>query len=109
MIKKIKDIGWIILVFLFIGFFIYKVTKRALTDHFLKNNGLVIKAVVINEKNYNGNENVKPIFSYSYQFEINGEKYTGDTHDPTLRIGDTVEVEYVKNCPSMNKPLHPKE
>jgi hypothetical protein len=109
MIKKIKNIGWSILAFLFIGFFIYKVTKRALTDHLLINNGLIIKAIVINEKNYNGNEDVNPTFSYSYQFEIDRKKYTGNSHDPTLNIGDTIDVEYVKNCPSMNKPLHPKK
>lgn len=56
-----------------------------------------------------GNHPVDPQFSYSYQFEIDGEKYTGNSHDPTPMVGDTVEVEYNKDHPGINKPLHPKE
>ena len=107
--NKIKNIAWIILGFAVIGFFIYKVAKRSHTDHLLKNNAQSTKAVIIDERNYMGNQPVKPKFSYSYQFEINGEKYTGNAHDTSLKIGDTIEVEYVKDSPSLNKPLHPKE
>ncbi len=106
---KIKNTAWIILGIAIIGFFIYKVGRRAVTDHVLENNALHIKAAIIDERNYMGNQTVKPKFSYSYQFVINGQKYTGDSHDPSLKVGDTVEVEYNKDHPSMNKPLNPKE
>jgi len=106
---KVKNIAWITLGIVIIGFFIYKVARRSATDHALENNALRIKAVIIDERNYMGNQPVKPKFSYSYQFVINGQKYTGNAHDTTLRVGDTVEVEYSKANPSLNKPLNPKE
>jgi len=56
-----------------------------------------------------GNQPVDPKFSYSYQFVIKDKSYTGNAHDTTLKVGDTVEVEYNKYHPSINKPLHPKE
>jgi len=107
--KKIKDIAWVVVGIAFICFFTYKVAFRVLRDHLLKNNSQTTKAVIINEKNYEVNQPVKPEFSYSYQFEINGRKYFGNAHDPSLRIGDTIEIEYVKDYPRMSKPLHPKE
>lgn len=107
--KKIKDIAWIVVGFAFICFFIYKVTIRVLTDHLLKNNAQITKAVIIDERNYNGNSRVKLDFSYSYQFESNGKTYTGNAHDPSLKIGDTIEIEYVKDFPSLTRPVHPKE
>ena len=56
-----------------------------------------------------GNQPVQPEFSYSYEFIVNGEKYTGNAHDITLSIGDTLDVEYNKEMPTINKPLNPKE
>ena len=107
--KKIKNIAWLVVGFASICFFIYKLAFRALSDHLLKDNAQTTKAVIIDERNYNGNSRVKLDFSYSYQFEINGKTYTGDSHDPSLKIGDTIEIEYVKDSPSLTKPLHPKE
>jgi uncharacterized protein YneF (UPF0154 family) len=107
--NKIKSIIWIILGAIVIGFFIYKVARRYVTDHILENNSQQIRAVIINERNYMGNQPVKPKFSYSYQFVINRQKYTGNAHDTTIKVGDTVEVEYNKANPSINRPLNPKE
>ena len=106
---KVKNIAWIILGIAIIGFFIYKVASRLVTDHVLENNAQHIKAVIIDERNYMPNQPVKPEFSYSYQFVINGQKYTGNAHDNSLKVGDTVVVKYNKDHPSFNKPLNPKE
>lgn len=106
---KVKDIAWIILGIAIMGFFIYKVARRCVTDHLLENNAQHIKAVIIDKRNYMGNQPVKPEFSYSYQFEINGEKYIENAHDTTLKVGDSVEVKYNKYYPSINKPINPKE
>ena len=108
-INKIKNIFWIALGIGCIVFFIYKVAKNNYTDYLLKNKAQFTKAVIIDERNYLGNHPVKAEFSYSYRFEINGERYTGNAHDKSLRIGDTIDVEYVKDNPNLNKPLHPKE
>jgi hypothetical protein len=107
--KKIKDFFWVVIGLAFVCFFIYKVGIRVLSDHLLKKNAQKTKAVIIDEKNYQVNQPVKPKFSYSYQFEINGKKYFGNAHDPSLKIGDTIEIEYVKDYPSLTKPLYPKE
>jgi len=89
--------------------FFIQVTKRALTDHMLGNNAQHTKAIIIDEKNYEPNQPVKAEFSYSYMFIANGKQYTGNSHNTKLSIGDTVEVEYVKSWPSLNRPLHPTD
>src|SRR5579859_6794944 len=107
--KKITNAFWILLPIVLIGYLIYKIAVNSFTDHFLGNDPKIIKAVIIDEKNYKGNEPVHPTFSYSYQFEVDSKKYIGNAHDPTLMVGDTVEVEYNKDHPGINKTLHPKE
>ena len=108
-IQKIKHIFWLVLGFAIIGFFIYKVARNVYTDHVLEHNAQHVKAVIIDKRNYLPNQPVKPEFSYSYQFVVNGEKYTGNAHDITLKVGDSCVVLYNKNCPGLNKPLNPKE
>ena len=107
--KKLQNFFWISLGIVSVGFFIYKVAKRAITDRILDNNAAHTQAVIINERNYEPNQPVKARFSYSYKFEINNEQYTGNSHDELLNIGDTVEIEYSKNNPNFNRPLHPKD
>lgn len=107
--NKVKNFIWILIAIAIIGLLIYKVVRNSFTDSLLGQNPQRTKAVVINEKNYMGNQPVHPGFSYSYEFEVKGEKYTGNSHDTTLSIGDTVDVEYNKDMPNINKPLHPKE
>lgn len=107
--KKIQNIFWILIGAGGIIFFIYKLTTRVRTDHFINENSVHTKAVIINEKNYNGNSRVKLDFTYSYSFFLNGKQYTGDSQDPTLQIGDTIDVEYVQDKPYLNKPLHAKQ
>src|SRR5579859_737137 len=107
--KKITNAFWILLPVIIIGYLIYEIAMNSFTDHFLGNSPKLTKAVIIDKKNFTGNHPIDPTFSYSYQFEVNGKKYTGNSHDPTLMVGDTVEVEYNKDHPGVNKPLHPKE
>ncbi|NHA03988.1 hypothetical protein G7092_09285 [Mucilaginibacter sp. HC2] len=106
--KKLKDITWVIFGIAILGFFVYKIAKNSFTDHFLGNKPQYIKAVIIDEKNFMGNQRVKPEFSYSYLFRVNGSEYRGNAHDITLKVGDTVEVEYNKDQPGINRPIHPK-
>lgn len=106
---KIKNANWVVIGFLIISFFIYKVGRRFATNYLLKINSLRIKAVIIGERNYMGNQPVKPKFSYSYQFNVNGKKFTGNAHDTTVEVGDTIEVEYYQKMPSINKPLRIRE
>jgi hypothetical protein len=107
--KRISNIGWLMFGAIMIGYLIYLIGKRFLTDHISENNIRYTKAVIINHKNYDINNRVTSDYSYSYSFTIEGSTYTGNSHDQSLRVGDTIEIEYDKSHPSLNKPLHPKE
>jgi FtsP/CotA-like multicopper oxidase with cupredoxin domain len=107
--KKLQNLFWILLPFALVGYLIYKIAMNSFTDHFLGSNPQHIKAIIIDDKNFMPNQPVDPMFTYSYAFKISGKQYTGNSHDITLRIGDTVEVEYNKDHPNINKPLHPKD
>jgi len=107
--KKIGHYFWIAIGIGCIGLLFYKIAKRYQTDHISKENLAHAKAVIISEQNFMGNQPVKPKFTYSYKFFVRGIRYTGDSHDTTLHVGDTVEIEYDKNSPDLNKPLHPNE
>ncbi len=107
--KKFRNGLWIFIALGFVSYFIFKVGQRAIKEQLLIKNAQITKAVIIDKKNYLVNDDVKPQFTYSYQFEINGKKYTGNSHNKTVSIGDTIEIEYVKGLPSLNKPLHPNE
>jgi hypothetical protein len=107
--NKVKNAFYILLTFLILGYFIYRIFHRVLTDYFLNSNAQITKAVIIDDKNYLPNSYVKFPYSYSYEFKINGKIYKNDSHDSTLKIGDSIEIEYYKKWPSFNKPLHPKE
>ena len=107
--NKLKNIFWITVGIAIIGFFLFRVISNTYTDYTLDNNAVLTKAIIIDDKNYMGNQPVKPEFSYSYQFIINGKSYIGNAHDNSLLVGDTIEVQYDKNNPSMNRPLLPKD
>ncbi|MDB5120085.1 MAG: hypothetical protein JWN56_1303 [Sphingobacteriales bacterium] len=107
--KKIRNIFWIVFGFTIVLFVIYKIAVNSFTDHFLGTHPVQAKAVIIDEKNYMGNQPVKPEFSYSYQFEVNGNNYQGNAHDNSLKIGDTVIVVYNREYSAINKPLNPKK
>lgn len=105
--KKIQTLFWILLPIVLIGYMIYEIALNSFTDHFLGVAPQRTKAIIVNDKNYDGNHSTT--FSYSYEFEVNGKSYKGNAHDESLKIGDTVEIEYNRNHPGINKPLHPKD
>ena len=63
-----------------------------------------LKAVVINEKAYNGNNPVSHSFCYKYAFNVNGVKYIGKSMNEDYHPGDSIEIEYVISDPSKNSP-----
>ena len=107
--KKLKKYTIIILVVGVFGYWAYIFISRAIENHLLEKETRVTKAVIINEKNYMGNQPVKAEFSYSYQFDINGKIYTGNAHDNSLSVGDSIEVKYNISYPSVHRPINPKD
>ncbi|WP_243347613.1 hypothetical protein [Parabacteroides sp. FAFU027] len=108
--NKITKIFWRILAVMILMNVIYVYGYRILNDYFVDNSADLIKAVIIDEENIIPNSHgVHPEYTYSYQFEINGKKYTGNSHDKSLAIGDTINVRFFKPCPYFNKPLNPTD
>jgi len=108
--KKISDYFWLLAVIAAMIFILFIYGSTALNNYLVDDNAIRVEAVVIDEENVYPNQNVAPfIFSYSYEFEVDGKKYKGDSHDQALKIGDTVEAKYYKHCPCFNKPVHPKD
>ena len=107
--KKSAYIILLILVISNLSTPVFKFTGNLITNYLVKHDGRTTKAIVIDELNYKKNRSLNSGFSYSYLFIINSKKYKNDTRDSTLKVGDTIEIVYYKNDPSINKPLHPKE
>lgn len=95
-----------VLIFFVTLFFsiIYEIGYRGLKNYFLKNKAIQCKAIIVNEKNYYGNSPVSHEFSYSYSFEIDGTIYKRNSNDSSLKLGDTILIEYVNFYPSFNRP-----
>lgn len=107
---KRKNIFWGIVGIALFCYTIFGFTFRVLNDLLVNDKAPIVEAVIINEKNiYPNQKGINPEFSYSYQFEVMGKMYQGNSHDSSLKVGDTVEIRYYKHCPYFNKPLHPKE
>ena len=108
--KKTSDYFWSLALSVAIIFIVYRFGYASLNNYLVDDKAINIKALVINEENVYPNQNVAPFkFSYSYEFEVDGKKYKGDSHDSALKVGDTVGVKYYKYCPCFNKSVHPKD
>ncbi|CAA9196815.1 hypothetical protein FLA105534_01330 [Flavobacterium bizetiae] len=90
----------------------YTFLKHPIQDSLLLKNGKTIRAVIINERGYNGKggfiskeENGDPIV-YKYRFTINGKEYTGDSQSTKFSIGDSIDVLYLESFPSVNRPTY---
>ncbi|MFA6247046.1 MAG: hypothetical protein WC615_08895 [Mucilaginibacter sp.] len=106
--RKAKNITGSLLLILLFGYFIFRVALNYFTDSFLGDKPQIVKAVIVNEKNYMPNQRIDPDFSYSYSFIAKGKEYKGNSHDASLKVSDTIEVKYNKDFPWINKPSYLK-
>ncbi len=60
--KKLQHYFWICLAIAGVGFFIFKVGKRFMTDHLLENNPQRIKAIIIGERTMSRTNRLARIF-----------------------------------------------
>lgn len=102
---RFKDFANLLIIVGIIGYIFYIIGKRKLAEYLLKDNAVQAKAVIIDVKNALVNSPVSHKFSYSYLFYVNGNAYKNDSKDPKLNLGDSIDVEYVKNWPSLNRPI----
>lgn len=101
--NRLKNIGAIVVFLLMFGYIFYKVGKRQLTGYLLNQDAQRARAVIIDEKNYMGNNT--RAYSYSYLFYVNGKAYKNNSQDPKLHIGDSIDIEYVEYWPSLSKRI----
>jgi hypothetical protein len=104
--KKLKESVWLLVGLFLLGQLVYWFVRYFQVFHIPQDKRVLIKAVVINEKNYYGNQPVHPSFSYSYVFSVNYIIYKGNSHNSELDIGDSILVEYNRDNPNINKPVH---
>ena len=109
--KKVKSfsfstiLGSLLVLSLF-GYFVYVLGTGAIRQKKLKATSTTTYAVVINEKNYFGNSPVSHQFSYSFEFTVDGKKYTGNTLDYNCQVGDIIRIKYVPTNPTFNEKLN---
>lgn len=86
-----------------IAYILYVTGRKVLTGYLLRRDAVQTRAVIIDEENYIGSKPLSPNRSYSYRFYVNGEAYKNDSKDPKLQPSDSIDIEYVKYWPNMNK------
>ena len=95
---------WIL--FLLAGIILYVIgfiSRQHIRNYLLNSQAQIINAVIINEKNYWGNSPLSHTFSYSYEFHVNETYYRKDSRNETLKVGDSVLIEYLPIYPNFNR------
>jgi hypothetical protein len=88
-----------------VGYILYVTGRKILTECLLRRDAIQTRAIIIDEENYIGSKPLSPNRSYSYCFYVNGESYTNDSKDPKLQVGDSIDIEYVRYWPSLNRRI----
>ena len=90
-----------LLILLVAGFPIALIYYASMSNYYLRTEGVIAKAVVIDDENYLGH--IRGRFTYSYQFVVNNKKYTGNSLDSKYRVGDAVKIKYAPTYPQFNE------
>ena len=100
---KTKRIIIILFVLSPILFVIFNILKWPIYNSLLDNYGVKTEAIIINEKNIIGKGIITQQFSYSYEFYANKKYYKGDSKNKKYKIGNKLEVEYLKSFPEIHR------
>jgi hypothetical protein len=111
-VKKKKPLPIFSQVLGLIGLLILLISLLLIPYHLLRNallsgNGAKMKAVIIDEENYFGNNTRR--FAYSYRFYRDGRPYTGNSLRSSYHVGDSVWVKYVPSFPRFNRIIEQGE
>lgn len=79
---KLKISFTFVIIIALLAYWVWIFISREVRFYSLKNNSKLIKAVIIDKRNYMGNSPVSHEHSYSYEFEVDGKVYTGDAIEP---------------------------
>ena len=103
-VKIIKDKLYVLVCFVIIVFVIFYCFRLTVFNTLLNSNSKTIEATIINDKNIVGKGIITQMFTYSYQFYIDGESFIGDSRNQKYRINDTIKVEYWPYWAGINRP-----
>lgn len=88
----------LVVLLIVILWFLFTVVKKTKINSNLYKNGEITNAIVTNTKKVGG----KGIFRCTYFFSINGVKYEGWVDDDFYKVGDTIQIFFLKNNPKIN-------
>jgi hypothetical protein len=86
-------------------FAVLYIAKNTVKNYLLRVDYRITKAVIINQTNGLGNNNVAREFTYSYRFCVQNDCYTNNSLDTRYKIGDTIRVKYYESFPRFNEPI----
>jgi hypothetical protein len=89
---------------LLVAFMIFYVFRLAIYNSLLDSEYVSTKATIINNKNILGKVHIDPEFTYSYEFYVNENSYTGNSRDTKYSIGNRITIEYWPHWPFVNRP-----
>ena len=102
----IKSIIPVLLFFMFIIYYVsYNIIMAYRKNNIPLDKMVHAKAIIIDEENYLRFSNIEHAYTFSYQFKVNGKTYKGDSKNMTVFIGDTIEIIYNKDNPSINRSV----
>ncbi len=103
--KKRRMVLYVIIALIPILFLSFSILKWPIYNLILNEYGLRTKAEIINEKNILGKGVITEMYTYSYEFNINGKTYKGDSGDRKYKVGNNLEIEYFEIYPEINRVL----
>ncbi len=103
-IERIKKKLFLIIALSPILYLIFGILKWPLYNTLLDNYSTKINATIINERNILGKGVITEMYTYSYEFSVNGKTYSGDSRKKGYKIGNKIEIEYLDVCPQINRP-----
>ena len=85
---------------LVVVYFVWHVAGNSLENRDIKKNGQIIMGVIDDTRKVGG----KGIRRCSYHFTTEDKRFEGSIDDDYLKVGDSIEIMYLNNNPSKNRP-----
>lgn len=90
-------------------YLLFCIFRWPIYNSLLDNYSKTKEAIIINERNILGKGVITKMFTYSYQFSADDKIYTGDSKKRGYTVGDTIQIEYLEYCPSINRTKQNKQ
>lgn len=101
--RKLQGYFSIMLLFILAFYILFSFVKWPVYSYILDTNSESTNAIITIEKNIQGKGVITTMYTYSYEFKVNGKVYTQDSKDSHYKPGDSVVVEYWDLYPEINR------